>query len=305
MSNGFPSLISAHEDLEEGFWSSFSNVMMVILKIFLLVIVLMALNNRNLLDDLTHSVRAKEAAQEQARQANELAKSSLKANATLEEQLAYYQQRTSDLEMELLRSRAETEDARNAKLSQDTELTRLQDASREQTDALASRDKTLNDLQSQLAGMLAERERTQSELAGARDSIASKDTELGSLRVKVDESEKKLLSLQGEFSELDSKYQKLLKPARSAKNKQVVEVVYQKSGYSIRAPGESGYRNVGRGALETELGGLKSRLGTDLYVKVVIPDNSGLSYSEAWKFTNDMLSKYDYYSQADNSKPAE
>ena len=75
MNSGFPNLTGGQEDMEEGFWSSFSNVMMVILKIFLLVMVIMALNNRNLLDDLKHSVQAKETAQEEAKQAFHLAQS--------------------------------------------------------------------------------------------------------------------------------------------------------------------------------------------------------------------------------------
>jgi hypothetical protein len=32
-------------------------------------------------------------------------------------------------------------------------------------------------------------------------------------------------------------------------------------------------------------------------VKVIIPGDSGLSYNEAWNFTRDILSKYDYYYQ--------
>jgi myosin heavy subunit len=312
MNSGFPSLSGGHDDMEEGFWSSFSNVMMVILKIFLLVIVVMALNNRNLLDDLKHSVRAKEVALEEAQKAAVEAQKSaqkaefqIKENATLEDQLEYLQQRSSSLEMELLRSRAETEEAHTASSNQNAELTRLQALSGEQASAIASRDKTLNDLQSQFAGVMAERERSQSELTAARDSATSKETELTSLRSKVDESEKKLLSLQGDYTSLDQKYQKLLKPARSAKGKQVVEVVYSKSGYSIRKPGEGAARSVGRDALESELGGLKTQYGTDLYVKVIIPDNSGLSYNDAWRFTNDILSKYDYYHQPDSSTPAE
>lgn len=319
MSNGFPSLTGAHEDLEEGFWSSFSNVMMVILKIFLLVIVLMALNNRNLLDDLQNSVRAKDSARqaaeqanleaqkaaEQAQQATRQAEFQLKANATLEEQLDYLQQRTSSLEMELLRSRAEAEQARTISADKDAALTELQNKAQEQESALATRDKTLDDLQKQFASIMVERERTQSELADARDSAASKESELATLRAKADESEKQLLSLQGEYTELDSKYQKLLRPARSAKGKQVVEVVYSKSGYSIRKPGESSSRSTSRSALENELAGLKNQYGSELYVKVIIPNDSGLSYNEAWRFTNDMLGKYDYYHQPDNSKPAE
>ena len=295
MSSGFPSLSGGGgEDLEEGFWSSFSNVMMVILKIFLLVIVLMALNNRNLLDDLKHSVRAKEAAQQQAEQASieaqkatqqaqkasEKAEFQLKANASLEDQLEYLQQRVASLEMDLLSSRAETEQARNTNSSRDTELTRLQALTAQQADSLAEKDRSLNGLQADLA---------------------AKTTELTGLRVQVDDSQKKLLSLQGEYTSLDQKYQKLLRPARSAKGKQVAEVVYSKAGYTLRKPGEAAARGVGRPALEDELAGLKAQYGSQLYVKVVIPDNSGLSYNEAWRFTNDMLSKYDYYQQPDSS----
>ncbi len=59
---------------------------------------------------------------------------------------------------------------------------------------------------------------------------------------------KSLLRMQGEFTELDQKYQKLLKPARSPKGKQVVEVMYQKTGCSIRRQGEGRYRNLDRAA---------------------------------------------------------
>jgi hypothetical protein len=35
-------------------------------------------------------------------------------------------------------------------------------------------------------------------------------------------------------------------------------------------------------------------------VKIIIPEDSGLSYNQAWVFTRDMLNKYDYYYQEDN-----
>ncbi|WP_319585731.1 hypothetical protein [uncultured Desulfobulbus sp.] len=295
MNSGFPNLSGGQEDLEESFWSSFSNVMMVILKIFLLVILIMALNNRNLLDDLKNNVQAKEEAQEEAKLALNLAQSSLKANASLEEQLAYYQQRSSSLDLELLRSRAEAEGARNLSNNQKAELTRLQALNKEQADTLVNRNKIVGELQGKLTGLVTEKERTQTELATARDNTTRMETELSSLRTKYNESDIKLLSLQGEFSELDKKYQKLLKPARSASNKQVVEVLYQKTGCSLRKAGEGSYRNLDRASLENELGALKTQFGNDLYVRIVIPDNSGLSYSEAWSFTNQILSRYDYY----------
>ncbi|HRJ52056.1 MAG TPA: hypothetical protein PLE99_04740 [Candidatus Thiothrix moscowensis] len=298
MNSGFPSLSGgSQEDMEEGFWSSFSNVMMVILKIFLLVIVVMALNNRNLLDELKHSVKAQEVAKQeaqqaaqdaqkaaeqaqqasaQAQQATQLAEFQLKENATLEEQLEYLQQRASTLEMELLRSRAETEEARTLTSTNEAEITRLQALSREQSEELEMRKRSLDTMQTELT---------------------DKSTQVVNLLTKVDQHEKQLLSLRGEYTELDKKYQKLLKPARSSKGKQVVEVVYRKSGYAIREPGSTTVPNVGLPALESRLAALKAKYGTDLYVKVVIPSDSGLSYNEAWRFTNEMLSKYDYYHQ--------
>ena len=250
--------------------------------------VAVVLTNTRLLDNLRHSVLAEQVAQQEAQKsaseaqraaqeaqkATQQAEFQLKANSTLEEQLDYLQQRAATLEMDLLRSRAETENARATSTTQDAELARLQALSSAQADTLGLRDKAIQELQI---------------------TLTSKETDMAGFRTKVDESEKKLLSLQGDYTELDQKYQKLLQPARSTKGKQVVEVVYSKSGYSIRKPGEATSRSVSRSALEGELGALKAQHSTDLYVKVIIPDNSGLSYNDAWRFTSDMLSKYDYY----------
>ena len=300
MSDGhfsFASLISSRDEYEESFWPSFTDIMMVITMIFLIVTVAVVLTNTRLLDNLRNSVLAEQAAQLEAQKsaleaqlaaqeaqraafeaqkATQQAEFQLQANATLEEQLEYLQQRSSSLEMELLRSRAETEEIRNTSTEKDAELARLQTLSREQADTLGLRDKEIVELQT---------------------NLDEKSSQIIGLQTKVDDSEKQLLSLQGEFTELDQKYQKLLKPARSSKGKQVVEVVYSKNGYSIRKPGEAAARSINRSALDSELSALKTQHGTELYVKVIIPDNSGLSYNEAWRFTSEMLKKYDYYSE--------
>ena len=284
----FASLISGRDEFEESFWPSFTDVMMVITMIFLIVTVAVVLTNTRLLDDLRHSVKAEQSAQQsaqkaaeealqasrQAQKAEQLAEFQLKANASLEEQLEYLQQRSSSLEMELLRSRAAAEATASAASERDALLSRLEAQQSEYGNTLKSREQSIAMLQTELN---------------------SKNTEIAGLTSKADQSEKQLLSLQGEYTELDQKYQKLLKPARSSKGKQVVEVVYSKSGYNIRKPGEATLRNIGRAALDAELSALKAQHGTELYVKVVIPDNSGLSYNEAWRFTSEMLAKYDYY----------
>ena len=284
----FASLISGRDEFEESFWPSFTDVMMVITMIFLIVTVAVVLTNTRLLDDLRHSVKAEQSAQQsaqkaaeealqasrQAQKAEQLAEFQLKANASLEEQLEYLQQRSSSLEMELLRSRAVAEATASAASERDALLSRLEAQQSEYGNTLKLREQSIAMLQTELN---------------------SKNTEIAGLTSKADQSEKQLLSLQGEYTELDQKYQKLLKPARSSKGKQVVEVVYSKSGYNIRKPGEAALRNIGRAALDAELSALKAQHGTELYVKVVIPDNSGLSYNEAWRFTSEMLAKYDYY----------
>jgi phage-related tail protein len=261
---------------------------MVITMIFLIVTVAVVLSNTRLLDDLRNSVKAEQSAQQeaqkaaeealqasqQAQKAEQLVEFQLKANASLEEQLEYLQQRSNSLEMELLRSRATAEAAASAASERDALVSRLEAQQSEYGSTLKLREQSIAMLQTELS---------------------SKNTEIAGLTSKADQSEKQLLSLQGEYTELDQKYQKLLKPARSSKGKQVVEVVYSKSGYSIRKPGEAALRNIGRAALDAELSALKTQHGAELYVKVVIPDNSGLSYNDAWRFTSEMLSKYDYY----------
>ena len=39
-----------------------------------------------------------------------------------------------------------------------------------------------------------------------------------------------------------------------------------------------------------------------LYVKVIFPENSGLSYNEAWEFTSHLHRNYDYYFKAEKKE---
>lgn len=49
--------------------------------------------------------------------------------------------------------------------------------------------------------------------------------------------------------------------------------------------------------LNPRLSQLKELLADKLYVKIIIPGKSGLSYNEIWIFTRDILSRYDNYYQ--------
>ncbi len=337
-------------------WPSFTDIMMVIVMTFLLVTVAVVMSNTRLLDELKSSLVAEE-------QASQLAEFTLQENATLEEQLEYYQQRTSSLEIELLRNRAQDEETRNQLAKSMAEVSRLEDLELSQARTIERREQELATLQEELQqqissasqlqselnqsqqelvsernrlqGELAqvqeqltlestrlqgeldtakqnlalETGRLQSELESARNELAASQEEiqnseqsLATLREQTAAESLKLASLEGEYEELNEKYQKLLKPTRSSKGKTVVDVMYRKSGYRIRRPGERDYRNVSLAVMSAELSALKAEHGTDLYVKIIIPENSGLSYNQAWVFTRDMLNKYDYYYQNDGTE---
>ena len=119
-----------------------------------------------------------------------------------------------------------------------------------------------------------------------------------------------LANLQGNYDTLQVKYNELIQPARNLQGKHVVEVRYDKgsNGYRIgfRGSSDADFRAVSRGELERRLDEIKARHTDDLYVRIIIPDTSNLSYNEAWSFsfTNEILSRYDYYYQTPGREPA-
>ena len=131
-------------------------------------------------------------------------------------------------------------------------------------------------------------------------------TQYADLKKTRESEETKLLSLQGEMDSLDKKYQKLLRPARSSQGKFVVTATYSKRGgrsiYRLRSHPDGEYESVTRKQLARKLAKLQEKHKTDLYVKIIIPEKSGLSYNDAWRFTNEMQKSYDYYYQDDESQ---
>lgn len=309
------SLLQIQDGHEENFWPSFSDVMMVILMTFLLVTVAVLLSNTRLLQDLRSNIAAKD-------QARQVADTTLKENATLEEQLDYYRRQLSSTETELMRSEALVEKTQ-------TQLKEAKTLAATQASTLAARTSELTVAQANLSTATTNVQRLQTELTQTKETQQAetsqlktelqqvqaslsktqaenieKETTLATLRTQVEENRKELESLEGDYSQLDQKYQKLVKPSRSSKGKTVVEVMYTRNGYSLRKPGDSGYQSMSSSQLNSALSDLKLNHGKDLYVKIVIPSNSGLSYNQAWAFTRDTLAKYDYYYQEDSSVPA-
>jgi len=295
---------TAAEAGADSFWPSFTDIMMVVVMIFMIASVVLMLRNWDLVQALRDTI-------ESEREAEARALSMTETSATLEEQLAQAQHENSQLRIRLMRANEISRNTREQLSQQQQQLLSLQADKRQLTASLQ---------QAQLDVQLQEDKVRQSEdrytqLASVRDTLEqrlqqvldqldrveqdSRDqaAELAELRQGGSLTEQQLTLLQGEYDDLRVKYDKLVKPARSAQGKHVVTVRYWKEGkfYQIRIKdaGEDDYRVV------TQLADLKKRYGSNLYVKLIIPDDSGLSYNEAWGFTFDVLNKYDYYHQDD------
>ena len=180
---------------------------------------------------------------------------------------------------------------------------------------LAQQTQRADETRSLVAEQQQQLDQTREQLSSARDTISSltessadqqrniseliQDKQL--LNQEIESYNQQLLALKGDYEVVKSKYEELVKPARSAKGKYIVEVYYVKNsnGELIRykQPGDSRFTRLSLAEVENRLDKLKKQKGKDLYVKIIIPENSGLTYNEAWTFMRNLLVKYDYYYQ--------
>jgi chromosome segregation ATPase len=168
---------------------------------------------------------------------------------------------------------------------------------------LTEKEQDLENAQAMIGGIRDEAERANRELS----------LQIADLLSKLEENEATLLTLSDEksdlemalarqrqdFSSLEDKYLKLVRPARSSHGKQVASVQYIRTNgeykYLLKDIGDDQWVEMSRADLFRRLGEHKRRLGDELYIKIVIPEDSGLSYNEAWGFTKTVLTEFDYY----------
>ena len=321
-----------HDNETEGaFWPSFTDIMMVVVLIFLLATSLLIVRNWHLVTELQQSMEAEQLA------AQMIETTSLE-NATLEERLINAEQMISILRLRIL----EKEEQLLAASEKDKQ--RLQTIKTLQQDKLALQqtiDETRGELSqsrvtiseitaesqefaNQLAELRLQLEQEQMRSEGLRQELEMASAEIASLSATTEqqrqsiemleqekvEYNRQLLTLKGDYEVVKSKYEQLIKPARSAKGKYVAEVYYvkEKDGKKVtrfKEPADSAYRTLPLAEVEQRLQKLKQEKGQDLYVKIIIPKNSGLTYNEAWNFMKSLLDKYDYYYQETNDEPVE
>ncbi|MCG7898227.1 MAG: hypothetical protein JAY85_07180 [Candidatus Thiodiazotropha weberae] len=311
---------------DDSFWPSFTDIMTVIVMIFMLAMVILLLRNMELLSQLRATMEAEQ-------QAMELVRSTGEENETLEERLIAREHELTMLRMQMMQLQERSEEQEAAISSQRFQISQLN----RERDELNSRVNTLTSertlLNTQITRLSQEGERLRNQISEANQNIqtlttdldqanirqtetlqdleqlritlSSKDEELLKVLALNQERDEQLSDLKEDYSDLKIQYNKLLRPARTAKGKTLVEVRYTKKGKQTRieykGPQDSRFKSISRSKLEQNLAVLKKQ-HNNLYVKVIIPKNSGLSYNEAWSFTNHMHRKYDYYYQEEAKK---
>jgi chromosome segregation ATPase len=290
------------------FWPSFTDVMMVVVVIFMMASSVLILRNMDLVRELRATIDAQHHAEETARSATQ-------TSATLEEQLAQAQSELSQLRLRLMRANEINRSRSDEFAKQQQRLLGLEADKRQLAASLQESEREYQLRQDQLAQTQAEytqlneaqatlKKRLQEvlgQLSRTEKSSQEQAEELAKVRAQRVLSDQQMESLQGEYDELRNKYDRLIRPARSPVGKHVVSVRYRKEDnhyqISMKDSEDEDYRSVSVEQLNTRLAKLKDTYAGNLYVKVIIPDKSGLSYSEAWNFTYNLLKKYDYYHQ--------
>jgi chromosome segregation ATPase len=311
---------------DDSFWPSFTDIMTVIVMIFLLAMVILLLRNMELLTQLRATMEAEQ-------QAAELARTTGEENITLEEKLIAREHELSMLRMQLMRMEESAEQQEAAIASQrhqittltlerdqlntqvttlyrerarlNTQITRLLREGEQLTGQLATANRDIERLNSDLEQARELQLLTQEDLEKLRLSYRDQEVALAQALASNESTSQELASLKTDFSDLKIKYDKLVRPARTPKGKTLVEVRYAKvrGKYRIdyKGPGDKAFQGISRKSLDRKLSQLKKR-DNNLYIKVILPKESGLSYSEAWSFTNHLHKNYDYYFQEDAQK---
>jgi DNA repair exonuclease SbcCD ATPase subunit len=331
VNQGFVQIGSGHAGLggENSFWPSFTDVMMVITLIFLMATSILVVRNWQLVAELQESVAAE-------RMAAQMIESTSLENATLEERLANAEQSNSILRLRLMKKDEELTTAQAALQDQEASTAELQQQNSElqaslqrtraeldaanleinaataQSNEMAAQIARLNQ---QLAQQQQAGDEARAELDSARQQIAELaasssaqqqtisqlSQEKSQLALDIAAYNQQLLALKGEYETVKSKYEELIKPARTARGKQIAQVYYVKGEdgdvIRYRQPGDTEFSRLSLAEVEARLEKLKRKYGKDLYVKIIIPEDSGLTYNEAWEFMRNLLVKYDYYYQ--------
>ncbi len=313
--------------VNESFWPSFTDIMTTVVMIFLIALVVLLVRNMDLVNQLRSTMEAERIAAELARATGEEKDSLSMALHRAQEELQQARLEIMRLEQhsvkrearvaELLETINDLTSQRDDLTQQAAQLTlsrqQLQADLKNQkarlrtlTQSLKNREIELNaarddvnNLQANIDSLQESLKNSQAQASLLQQQLSARNQALDKARKAAEEVDRKYLVLAGDYDNLKSKYDKLVRPARSAEGRYLIEVRYWKKGGKFhiawREGGEGEFQNISRKRLDLVLTRLIRDHPNGLYVRVIFPDNSGLSYNEAWEFTNHVHSNYDYY----------
>ena len=278
----------------ESFWPSFTDIMTVVVMIFLITSVILMVRNWELIDQLRSSLLAEQRASEKIRSTTEV-------NATLEEQLAQAQHEISVLRMQLMQSTEDNDLLNNTLADKEQQIILIMSDKHRLETELSKSEQQVVHLDKQLQEVIVDLDELSKSYTQQSTELKSTVDKLVIVTQEKETQERQMVALETDYSSLKVKYDKLVKPARTAKGKYVVEVNYEKikgkGRIRFKDARDDQYTTLSSSELHNKLKTLQKKYPKSLYVKIIIPENSGLSYSEAWEFMRDTLHKYDYYYQ--------
>ena len=319
--SGFVDLrLNRRRSIDEGFWPSFTDIMTVVVMIFLMGMVVVLLQNMEVTNNMKSALLEKQ-------KATELAKSTFEEKSKVSHQLSDAEEELARLRMMIILANDQRktmqqqlssvsqelqsltglyatleETNKNMLQEKETALKETEIALKEKQKAdvaLEEKSQALARIESQLNTLVEQQTILTSELASSRQAQELSEQKLEAVTLQASSADQELASIRGEYSDLQVKYNKLIKPARTSKGKYVVEVFYSKDGnkdiYKIRDSGQSSSTVVSQKELHQRLAKLKQQHEKNLYIRLIFPEDSKLSYNDAWTFSKEILGKYDYY----------
>jgi chromosome segregation ATPase len=285
--------------VNESFWPSFTDIMTVVMMIFLIAMVVLLMRNMELVNELRNTMEAEQQAAQKAAQTGA-------ANQTLSLKLSEAQARIEQLQQQLAAAQARQQQDQETITGQQDEMATLMTERNDMAEQLALANIALDkqhkqmaddqqklaNLEARLANAMSQRDDLDSQLTQANQALADAERDQQSHQQQYSD-------LVGKYDQLRVKYDKLVRPARSPQGHFLVEIRYTKrKGLKLidfREGGSGEFTRLDRATLSQRLALLKRGHSEGLYLKIIIPEDSGLSYTEAWSFTRDLLAQYDYY----------
>jgi len=305
--SGFVDLrLNRRPKIDEGFWPSFTDIMTVIVMIFLMGMVVVLLQNMEVTNNIKSALLEKQKAMELAESTSQEKNVVTHRLSDAEEELARLrmliilandQRKVMEGQLSTTQQELQSLTGLYSTLEKTHDSVRLE---KENVDKeLADKAQILARIEAQLNELIQQQTVLTSELASSKEAQKLSENKLAAITLQATSADQELASIRGEYSTLQVKYNKLIKPARTSKGKYVVEVFYTKEGknyiYKIKDTGQPSSTAVSKEQLHNKLARLKKQHEKNLYIRLIFPEDSKLSYNDAWKFSKEILGKYDYY----------